>query len=106
MQFRRVCLLPLANEVWGKVIFLHLSVVLFTWGSTWAGTPLGRYTLRAGTLPSDRYPLAVHAGMRSTSGRYASHWNAFLFTLDSTQEIYVQSDSQETNLQIDTHILV
>ena len=23
-------LLPLANEVWGKVIFLHLSVILFT----------------------------------------------------------------------------
>ena len=32
-------LLPPANEVWGKVIFLHLSVILFTGGSTWAGTP-------------------------------------------------------------------
>ena len=31
------------------------------------GTPLGRYT-----------PTTVHAGIRSTSGRYASHWNAFL----------------------------
>ena len=27
-----------------------------------------------------------------------------LFTLDSTQEIYVPTDSQETNLQIYTHI--
>ena len=40
----------------------------------WAGTPhphpptLGRYTP----------PATVHAGIRSTSGRYASHWNAFL----------------------------
>ena len=24
-------------------------------------------------------PCAVHAGIQSTSGRYASHWNAFLF---------------------------
>ena len=32
-------LLPPANEVWGKVIFLHLSVILFTGGSTWAGNP-------------------------------------------------------------------
>ena len=38
--------LPPANEVWGKVIFLHLSVILFTGGR--GGTPrqvhpLGRY---------------------------------------------------------------
>ena len=25
-------LLPPANEVWGKVMFLHLCVILFTWG--------------------------------------------------------------------------
>ena len=31
--FLDVChLLPAANEVWGKVIFLHLSVILFTGG--------------------------------------------------------------------------
>ena len=28
-------LLPPANEVWGKVIFLHLSVILFTGGPAW-----------------------------------------------------------------------
>ena len=27
--------LPPANEVWGKVIFLHLSVILFTGGHVW-----------------------------------------------------------------------
>ena len=57
-----------------------------------AGTPpLGRYTPWAGTPPSGRYtpgqvhpragtpPPTVHAGLRSTGGRYASYWNAFLF---------------------------
>ena len=34
-------------------------------------TPLGRH-------PLGRPPCAVHAGIRSISGWYASHWNAFL----------------------------
>ena len=29
--------------------------------------------------PQDRHPPAVHAGIQSTSGQYAPHWNAFLF---------------------------
>ena len=64
---------------------------------SWAGThpgqvhPLCRYTPGqvhtplAGTPPLGRYPPgrythppAVHAGIWSTSGQYASHWNAFL----------------------------
>ena len=76
-------LLPPANEVWGKVIFLHLSVILFTGGGEVPGQvppgqvhPLGRYTPRA-----DAPPSAVHAEILSTSGQYASYWNAFLFTL-------------------------
>ena len=47
---------------------------------------LGRYNPqavqpppRAGTPPGSYTPTTVHAGKRSTSGRYASHWNAFLF---------------------------
>ena len=32
--------LPSANEVWGKVIFLHLSVILFTEGSGPGGVGL------------------------------------------------------------------
>ena len=83
-----------------KVMFLHLSVSHSVHGgSTWAGTPPGRYTPRAGTTP----PVQVHtpwAGtppppgqvpppssacweIRATSGRYASHWNAFLFQNNS-----------------------
>ena len=78
--------LPSANKVWGKVIFLHLSVILFTGGSTWTGIP------RAGTphwegTPPRQVPLP-QAGtsqssacweIRATSRQYASHWNAFLF---------------------------
>ena len=91
--------LPPANKVWGKVIFF--APVCHSvhggggvpgqvppagtppWAGTpqagtppWAGTPpMGRYTPWAGTPPS------VHAWIRSTSGRYASYWNAFLFLL-------------------------
>ena len=125
-------LLPPTNEVWGKVIFFHLSLILFTKGGVPGQVPPGRYTPWAGTPPGQvhpwqvhpqagtrsegtspqagtplagtppkqvhppgRYPLAgtpprqvhpqagtppaMHAGIRSTSGRYASHWNAFLF---------------------------
>ena len=35
---------------------------------------LGRYTRRQVHLP------AMHAGIQSTSGRYASYWNAFLLS--------------------------
>ena len=56
-----IILLQPANEVWGKVILLHLFVILFTGGSTWAGTPPGRYTPQAGTHPLGRYtPRQVH----------------------------------------------
>ena len=66
-------LLPPANEVWGKAIFLHLSVILFTGGY------LGRYTPQAGTHPMGRYtplgrhtPRQVHPPDRypPTPGRY------------------------------------
>ena len=45
------------NEVLAKVIFLHVCVILFTGGgSTWPGTPPGRYTPLAGT-PGRYTPL-------------------------------------------------
>ena len=114
--------LPPANGVWGKVIFFHLSAILFTEGEylgrypSQAGTPLGwytplgRYTPRqvhprqvhslagtpprryttpsryttphpAGTPPRGTPPSAMYPGIRSTSGRYASYWNAFLLDI-------------------------
>ena len=35
-------LLPPVNEVWGKVMFLHLSVILFMWGGRFAHSTVGR----------------------------------------------------------------
>ena len=87
--------LPPANEVWGKVIFLHLSVILFTGGGlpgkvpTRAGTPPGRYTPRQ--VPLRQVPPAMHAGLRSTSGRYASYWNAFLLIISLPSSIKINS---------------
>ena len=89
-------LLPPTTEVWGKVMFLHLFVILFI------GGPVGRPG-RGGQTPLDadphlgRLPLGRPPWMQtpwdadpprcrppsqdtSTSGRYASYWNAYLFS--------------------------
>ena len=53
--------LPPANEVWGKVIFLHLFVILFTGGSAsvHAGRPLQRRHPPGGDpSPREETPLA------------------------------------------------
>ena len=42
--------------------------------------PLGRHP-PAQCMLGYTPPRTVHAGIRSTSGRYASHWNAFLFRI-------------------------
>ena len=57
-----------------------LSVILFMGGGGGVPgqvPPLGRYT------PRQVHLLTVPAGIRSTGGRYASHWNAFLSIIDS-----------------------
>ena len=82
----------------GKVMFLHLSVILFTGGSaTPSGqtprpsgghplrqTPPGqtspRKTSPGQTTPGQTPPCPVHAGIRSTSG-YAFYWNVFLLDI-------------------------
>ena len=67
-------LLPPANEVWGKVIFFHLSVILFTGGSAsvhagilppptlWEQTPQSRHPRGADTPLGQTPPCTVHAG--------------------------------------------
>ena len=62
-QLVGVLLLPPACEVWGKVMFLHVSVILSTGGSATGRQP----------------PLQI----RSNGGRYASYWNAYLFIMFS-----------------------
>ena len=46
-------------------------------------TPLGRppWADPPGRLPGRHIPPPEHCGIRSTSGRYASYWYAFLFLL-------------------------
>ena len=51
--------LPPANEVWGKVIFLHLSVILFTGGTYLGRYPPGQVHPLAGTPPLGRYTCSA-----------------------------------------------
>ena len=64
------------NEVLAKVMFLHVSVILLTGGGYLTRHPPGRYP------PPGRHPpqAGTPPGIRSTLGRYASYWNAFLFS--------------------------
>ena len=58
-----------------------------------ADTPLGR-------RPLGRHsPCALHAGIRSTSGRYASHWNAFLSSFILIQTLFVRIQFLNTILK-------
>ena len=59
------------NEVVAKVIFLHLFVILFTGGGESVSA-----SVHAGIPPPPPRPDTPR--IRSTSGRYASYWNAFL----------------------------
>ena len=71
-----------------KVIFLHLFVILFTRGGgipegTEADPPRSRppqeQTPPGADTPQEQTPpREADTGIRSTSGRYASYWNAFL----------------------------
>ena len=86
-------------------MFLQVSVCP-QGGSTWASTPPGRYIPlgkytpgqvhpQAGTSLAQVHPLAtVHAGIWSTSGRYASHWNAFLYFVE-----FIRSDESYEKLE-------
>ena len=79
-------LLPPANDVWGKVMFWHLCVILFTGGSlsqhasqvTWRG---GVSVQGVGLCPGGGGGLSGRPPVTVTSGRYASYWNAFLLRL-------------------------
>ena len=67
--------LPPANEVWGKVIFLHLSVILFTGGpaSVHAGMPSTEQIPRGSRHPSraNTTPPPVQCTPRDTGNKRA-----------------------------------
>ena len=66
----------------GKVVFLHLSVILFT-GSCPADapkqTPLGRHPAWADNSPRQTLPRQTPPRDSHYRGRYASYWNAFMY---------------------------
>ena len=87
------------NEVGARLCFLQVCVILFTRGGEYLTryTPLGpgtpppgtRYTPRARYTPLHQVPTPPGPGtpprareIRSTRGRYASYWNAILFSLN------------------------
>ena len=85
------CKVPLGacyrpQRSWGKVMFLHVSVILFTGGGrsclsacweTRPPTPGSRHPPRADT-PQEHPLRSACWEIRPTSGRYASYWNAYL----------------------------
>ena len=70
------------NEVVAKIIFLHLSVILFTGGVS-ASVHAGIQHPPEADTPREQTPPLPEAdsGIRSMSSRYASYWNAFLLVL-------------------------
>ena len=78
--------------VWRDVCQIHLGRHPLGRHPPWVDThrhPLAKHSLPSAfwdtlflaqcMLGFTHTPCAVHAGIRPTSGRYASHWNAFLF---------------------------
>ena len=72
--FRGKLLLPPANEVWGKVMFLHLCICSRAEG----GLPTeGEWVCLRGGLPTERLGVGQTPPLNQKSGRYASYWNSF-----------------------------
>ena len=104
--------LPPANEVWGKVMFLHPSVSHSVHGGGGSIFSRGMLSLAGGAVLNGGVPrlaggvssLAGGAVLSSTpplrmaedgtplwltSGRYASYWNAFLSKLKTNLSVLV-----------------
>ena len=88
------------NEVVAKVIFLHLSVILFTEGTPppQSRHPPGADTPQEQTPSRSRHPpREAHSSIRSTSGRYAFYWNAFLLAYVIRISRYPHMDEQRSD---------
>ena len=80
----RIESLPPANEVWGKVIFLHVCVILWLRGVRGCGGGGMRGCQGACMVVGGHMWLPGmclrYDEIRSMSGRYAFYWNAFLLS--------------------------
>ena len=59
---KRTMLLPPANEVWGKVIFLHQFVILFTGRGAYVVAPGGAWLLRGGVVAPGGHTWLLQGG--------------------------------------------
>ena len=80
-HFSKHLFLPPANEVWGKVIFSGSRHPMEA-DTPQKQTPHGsRHPPRSRHPPGADTPPEADSSIRSTSGRYAYYWNAFLLVL-------------------------
>ena len=77
--------LPTAYEVWGKVMFSQVSVILFTGGGVYFEGGEGS------AFGGGRPPPPSSAEIRSTGGRYASCWNEYLYEYFFNEKIINQT---------------
>ena len=83
-QYTGVHLLPPAKFVCEGYVFTGVCLPKMMGGfcpiACWDTPSFPKGPEADNPIPPNRHPppCAVHAGVRSTSGRYASHWNAFL----------------------------
>ena len=85
------CVILVTATKFAKIMFLHLSVSHSVhWGGGSASRRVciwgvcihgGRGSASCGGGRLGRHPSPRYHGIRSTSGRYASYWNAFLFKI-------------------------
>ena len=96
---------------WGKVMFLQVSVILFTGGvclsACWDTIPQSRHPPRS-RHPQEQTPPRSSACWEiwATSGQYESYWNPFLLTTVSAFGLHVTtSDRIQDYLVGLTHII-
>ena len=82
----------------GKVMFLHVSVILST-GGDGRQTPPGKTPPRQTHTPWADPP----AKDGHCSGRYASYWNAFLFSFANITFLCLNFDTDITELKVQVH---
>ena len=107
IQKSQLLLLP-TNEVWGKVIFSQVSVILFTEGHAWHTCPQAHMPP---TNPRHACPLACtppnrYYKMQSMSRQHASYWNAFLLPIINSCYVYITLINNIFNPEIATIITV